>query len=133
MLLHDENYRQLNIEDIKAALLNSKDTAAPTETELEQALGEHYQHAFNLESKHYELGAALSPAFDIFGIGRKILAAIKKFVCGFVGPGATREEIIDAVVKALASVIPSGIFDEKIVRWVVNFIVSKGIGAFCGV
>ncbi len=134
MLLFDKNHNQLNVGDVKAKFQNLDSVPTPSIEDVNTALGEYYNQALQLESSKYQFKAefAATPALNFFpGIGGNILAAIKKFICGILDSSSTKDEILDTVLSALASIIPGGIFIESIAKIVVKFILSTGISSFC--
>ncbi len=140
MLLYNEKYQQLDADKIKIDLLNSlNDTPAPkSEQEVEELLGDYYQQAHQLDMKQYDLASpslvsSKTAAFSLSGIGRTVLSKIRKFVCSILNAGSTTQDIIDAVLKAISSIIPGGIIIEMIVKKIVSYIVSIGVSKFCPV
>ena len=141
MLLFNENHKQLNVSHIKEELRNTADTVVLSTEEMETELGDYYNQALKLEGDKYQFSikfnaAALSNDFFDPGtffpkIGNDILKAIKKFVCQKVNGSSTSDEIIDAVLDAVSSIIPGGIFLKPLVKKLVKYILSIGVDAFC--
>lgn len=73
----------------------------------------------------------LDPGAFFPKIGKDILDAIKKFVCGKGGNSSNSDEIIDAVLNAISSIIPGGIYLSPLVKKLVKYILSIGVDAFC--
>jgi hypothetical protein len=136
MLLFNEQHQPLNIEDIKAEFANLDTTGAPDEQEVENALGEYYQKALQLEGNKFQFQASFAPAAEamgLFPIGKGILDAIKKAICSVLNDNSTSEEILSVILDALASIIPGGIFIKHIAQLLVKFIFAKGIKNFCAI
>lgn len=137
MLLYDENLQQLNVAELKAELLDVTDVADISEDELELQLSEYYSNSLALDTAQYQLQVIVSPSilgiaeFSFSGIGRRILGKIKDFICRLLNPDSGIPDLIDAIVDAIASIIPGGIIFKGVVKKVVKFIISQGIGAFC--
>ncbi|AMR32735.1 hypothetical protein A0256_15540 [Mucilaginibacter sp. PAMC 26640] len=62
-----------------------------------------------------------------------ILNQIRDFVCGIVNEGSTTQEIIDAILEAISTIMPGGIIIRLFIKPAIKYILSKGIGAFCHV
>jgi hypothetical protein len=116
MLLVDENNQQINIDSIKTDLKNYTQLPTPSQQEVENSLGAYYHQALQLEAGKYSFEVALAPnaMMDLPGIGKKILEAVRKFVCGFLTGSSTIDQIINAVLTALASIIPGGIIVKTV-------------------
>lgn len=140
MLLFNEQHEQLNIGDVKAELQNLNDVPTPSLEEVQSALGDYYNKALQIQGANLRFAAELKPidalapegAF-LGGIGDKILDEIKKIICAILDDGSTPGQILDAVLSALSGIIPGGIFIETIAKTLVKYLLSTGIGAFCGV
>lgn len=131
MLLFNEKHEQLNADAVAADLANLDNVATPTDDEVEAILQDYYKQALQLEGAHRGFTASFAaPAFP--GIG-SILDAIRKFICGIVNEGSTTQQIIDAILQAIASVIPGGIIINLLVKPIIKYILSVGIKAFCPV
>jgi hypothetical protein len=139
MLLFNEARQQLDVDKLKAKLLAGIDEAEhSTEQEIEALLGDYYGRAYAGEAKEYNLEPAtlqshLAPEFSLGGVGQKIFAKIKHFICGVLTSGSNATDIIDVVLKSLASVIPGGVIVEFIVQKIINYIVKIGVGKLCAV
>lgn len=136
MFLFNEKNELLNIEDVKAKLQNLDSVPVPTEQQVTDALGNYYGQSLDLQRNAFQLGAELISPLSLpvlGGIGKKILEQIKKIICGILNGSSTQSEILDAILKALASIIPGGIFIETLAKMLAKFILSKGIGTFCSV
>jgi len=134
MLLFNEKHEQLNIKDVKAKLQNLGNIPTPTLQDINTALGSYYTQALKLQGAKYRFKAEFmnaSEAAFLPGIGGDILGAIKKFICSILNGSSTEDEILDAVLSALASIIPGGVFIETLAKIVVKYILSLGIGSFC--
>jgi len=139
MFLFNEQNEPLSVKDAKVQLKDLSKLAVPTEADVRAALGEYYNRALQLQSKRFEAKATLAPAGvtapEAFlpGIGAKILAELKKIICGILDGNSTEDEILQAVLGALATIIPGGVFIKALANIVVKYLLSLGIGAFCGV
>ena len=139
MLLYNEKYQEIDIDVLKKELKNDPDmAAAASQEEIENELGSYYNQAFALEAKAYgfntmSLETADALNFSLRGTGKKILEKIKKFVCSILSGESTINEIIDAVLDALASIIPGGIIIKSLVKKLLKFILDKGITKFCSI
>jgi hypothetical protein len=140
MLLFNEKNEQLNVKAVKAGLKNLKDTPTPSLEEVQTALGNYYNQALQIQTARFKVKADLAsvtvaaPQGSLFGgIGSNILAEIKKIICGILDGNSTEDEIIQAVLNALATIIPGGVFIKTLANIIVKFLLSTGITAFCGV
>jgi hypothetical protein len=136
MLLFNEKNEQLNIEDVKAKLRNLDSIPVPTEQEVTDSLGNYYNQSFELQRNTLQIGNEMMPSLSLTGlggIGKKILDQIRKIICGILNGSSTQGDILDAILKALASIIPGGIFIETLAKMLVKFILSKGIVTFCAI
>ena len=140
MFLFNEQHEQLNVQDVKAGLKNLNDGPTPTIEDVQSALGNYYNKALQLQSARYQFNAQLTPTLALAdqaaflpGIGGKILAELKKIICGLLDGASTEDQILQAVLSALASIIPGGIFIKALANIVVKYLLSTGITAFCGV
>jgi hypothetical protein len=132
MLLYNEKFQQLDVNTLKVELKNELDIPVPTKEELEEDLGNYYSEADSLEAANYGLEPMpLTLAANRKGIGRKILQKIKQFICGVLNENSTIDKIIDTILNALAAIIPGGIIIKWIVKKILKFILSFGIGKFC--
>lgn len=125
MQAFNENNELININEFKADLLNLNDTPVPTEEELMSDLEQAYQQA----------NANITGMSDISfaGIGSIILKKVKTFVCKVVGPNSSADDIIDAVLDALVTILPGGFLLKPLAKKLAKFIISTGINAFCQV
>lgn len=139
MLLFNENHEQLNVSNIKEELKNVDNTPVLSIEEIKNELGNYYNQALKLEGNKYQFSTKFTAAADDFldpeaffpKIGKDILDAIKKFVCRKVGNSLNSDEIIDAVLDAVSSIIPGGIYLSPLVKKLVKYILSIGVDAFC--
>jgi hypothetical protein len=139
MLLFNEQHAQLNIKDVMAELKNLNDVPTPTIEDVQTALGNYYNQALQLQAAKYQFKAELAPTTAVAnqaaflpGIGGKILAEIKKIICGILDGSSTEDQILQAVLNALASIIPGGVFIKALANIVVKYLLSTGITKFCG-
>jgi len=139
MLLFNEQHEQLNVRDVTDGLKNLNDLSTPTIEDVQSALGNYYNQALQLQAAKYQFKAELAPtraladqATFLPGIGGKILAELKKIICGILDGSSTEDQIIQAVLSALASIIPGGVFIKALASIVVKYLLSTGITAFCG-
>jgi hypothetical protein len=140
MFLFNEQHEQLNVQDVKAELKNLNDGTTPTIEDVQSALGNYYNQALKLQAARFQFKAELKPvaattnqAAFLPGIGAKILAELKKILCGLLDGTSTEDQIIQAVLSALASIIPGGVFIKALANIVIKYLLSTGITAFCGV
>jgi len=132
MLLYNEEFQQMDVNALKAELKNELDIPVPTEEEIEEDLGLYYTEAKNLEAANYGFESMpLVMATDRRGFGRKILRKIKQFICGVLDDNSTADQIIEAILNALATIIPGGVIIKWIVKKILKFILSLGISRFC--
>jgi|GEM_PF-4064684 hypothetical protein len=139
MLLYNESRQQIDADQLKQHLVKNinKDDKL-SEADVQKLLGDYYNQAFVSEAKEYKfepnaLQSHLAQNFSLVDIGKKIFAKIKKFICGVLTSGSNATQIVDAILKALSSVIPGGIVVELIVQKVVNYVVGIGVGKLCDV
>ena len=133
----NEKNEQLNIADVKTQIRDLSTMAVPTLGDVETALKDYYNLAMKLQTaasqKAPKLTSSLYLANHVLlpGFGGKILAEIKKVICGILDGNSTHDTILEAVLNALAGIIPGGIFIESLARIVVKYILSLGITNFC--
>lgn len=135
MLLFNEQHAQLNPQEVAAELANLDGVETPTTQETESLMEEYYKRALQLEGAHFGFNTSFAAsaelgAFPGFG---NILDAIRKFICGIVNENSTTQEIIDAILQAIATIIPGGIIINLLVKPLIKYILSLGIKAFCPV
>lgn len=133
MLLFDENYNQLDAKELVKEFGNLDDVTTPTESELEQELGKYYEKALQAEAKSNNFAISFTSNFAAAINVGGILKKIKDFICRVLTGSSTVEDIIEAVLDALSSIIPGGIILKPIVKKIVKYILSKGIDTFCAV
>lgn len=107
--------------------------ATITEGELEKDLQEWYNTAEQINDNDiFGVGSKQSEKIGIFGI-KKIWERIRKVICKILATGSTASEIIDAVLSAIAAIIPGGI----VIRWILNkilrYILDAGYQRLCPV
>jgi len=145
MILYNEENQPMNSDDIRnfkhEVINNLKNIESPNEQDLAKELGDLFvqsnQNHFPKLGMKSELTTLTGEKhFSIPGIGKKILQEIKKIVCAVLHAGSTAGDIFDAVVEALASIIPGGGLIMRILKplieKIVKYIMSQGIGRFCG-
>jgi len=140
MVLFNEQHQQLNVKDVKAELKKSSQGPAPKVEEVKIALGNYYHQALQLQGARLQFKAELAPAAAsaiqgsfLPSIGGKILDEVKKIICGILDGSSTKDQIIQAVLDALASIIPGGIFIKTLANTLVKYLLSKGIASFCAI
>ena len=138
MLLFNEKNQAVNIKDIKSKLRNLKDTPVPTKDEVCKALGDYYNQSLQIQAERLQFKAELSPSgvatpqtTFLPHIGSNVLAEIKKIVCGVLNGTSTEDQIIDAILSALVTIIPGGIFIETLAKIVVKYVLATSITLFC--
>lgn len=140
MLLYNELNQLVDLSVLKAELKeelkNESDNIIPTEEEIENDLGSYYSQAMILESENYgfktlALESFDSNSFSIRGLGRNILKKIKRFICSILNNESGEYDIIEAVLNAIANLIPGGIIIKFVVKKILKFILSMGVGKFC--
>jgi hypothetical protein len=135
MLLFNEQHEQLDAETLKAELADLDNVPTLTDEEVEATLQNYYQQALQLEGDHFGFKTEFAEATEMAlfpGIG-KLLEKIRKFICGFLTPNSTSDEIINAILQAIAAIIPGGIVIKPLLQLIIKYILSKGIGTFCPV
>ena len=100
-------------------------------------MGNYYHQALQLQEANFQIKAELVPLTDALpqssflgGLGGKIFAEIKKIICPLLDGTSTEDQIIQAVLSALATIIPGGIFIEALASIIVKFLLSTGISNF---
>jgi hypothetical protein len=138
MLLFNEKNQAVNIKDIKSKLRNLKDTPVPTKDEVCTALGNYYNQSLQIQAERLQFKAELSPSANttiqaafLPLIGSNVLAEIKKIVCGVLDGTSTEDQIIDAILSALVTIIPGGVFIETLAKIVVKYVLATSITLFC--
>ncbi len=138
MFLFNEQHQPLSIEDAKAQLASSAN-AAPTLSEVKAALGNYYEQALQLQGDRLEIKFSAAPltagighASFLSGIGGKILDEIKKLICPLLDGNSTEDEILTAILNALAIIIPGGVLIKALASIVIKYLLATGIAAFCG-
>ncbi len=116
------------IQSLKKELLDTDQVESLSEEQLTKDLANYYQTAHTLEMQ--SMGMVTT---QLFGINiPDILKRIKKFICSKVGAGSSRDEIVDAIIEALAGIIPGGVIIKALAKKLVKYILDKGIDTFCG-
>ena len=140
MLLFNEKNQAINIKDIKSKLRNLKDTPVPTKDEVCTALGEYYNQSLQIQAARLQIKAELSPSeiatpqtTFLPHIGSNVLAEIKKIVCGILNGTSTEDQIIDAILSALVTIIPGGVFIQALAKILVKYVLATTITVFCEV
>ena len=136
MLLYNEKFQEIDVDTLKAELKNEMNIPTPTEEEIEDDLGSYYSEAMALDTANYGLKSVTlesvsDRSFSRRGFGKKILKKIKQFICGILDENSTVDKIIDAILNAIAAIIPGGVIIKFIVKKLLKFILSKGITKFC--
>ena len=136
MLLFNEQHQQLNVQEVKAALKDLNDVPTLTQSEVQKTLGTYYQNALDLEGRKYQFKTDFetqSAESFLPRIGSGIWDTIRKFICGIVNGSSSSDEIIEAILQAISSIIPGGTIIIGLVKMVVKYILSIGIDKFCAV
>ncbi|MGM9510475.1 hypothetical protein ACS5NO_22265 [Larkinella sp. GY13] len=141
MFLQDENLKLIDVDQLKKELLDDiENEDIASEKEVEDDLGQMYLSASNATSQLYykddkiaNFASERALSFSLPKAGRNILKKVKEFICSFLNEGSTASEIIDAILDAIASIIPGGVIIKGIIKKLVRFILSKGIGVFCNI
>jgi hypothetical protein len=138
MLLYNENFQEIDSNALKAELKNELEIETPTEEEVEEDLASYYSKAMALDTASYGLPSVTlkslsDQSFSKKGIGKKILKKIKEFICGILNEDSTMDQIIDAILTAIAAIIPGGVIIKLIVKKLLKFILSMGVGKFCAI
>lgn len=106
---------------------------AVTEAELEADLREWYNTADEINDNDiFGVAFKQSVKIEILGI-RKIWERIRKVLCQFLSAGSTASEFIDAILSAIAAVIPGGIVIKWILNKLVRFVLETGYQRLCPV
>ncbi len=140
MLLFNEKNQAVDIKDIKSKLRNLKDIPVPTKDEVCTALGEYYNQSLQIQAARLQIKAELSPSAAATAqtaflphIGSNVLAEIKKIVCGVLNGTSTEDQIIDAILSALITIIPGGVFIQALAKILVKYVLATTITVFCEV
>jgi hypothetical protein len=139
MILRNLQLEPIDMAAFKKNLTNLDDVKEPTQEELEEELGDYYDKALHKDasSKNYLISynsMAIQTTAELFRInGRGIFAAIRKGVCAIINALSTIDEIIEAVIKVVVSLIPGGIIVERVIQLVVKFFLKKGYDWLCPV
>ncbi len=113
----------------KAELKDLSNVPLVSEEQLNLELKDGYEKAHSLE-----MASMGTMSAGLFGVSiPDILKKVKKFICSIINENSTLEEIVDAVLQALSSIIPGGILLKPLIKKLVKFIFEKGVGAFCAV
>lgn len=139
MFLQDENLDLINSSELKNELLDSmEDVELASEQEIEKDLASMYLAASNATTALYykkdKIAGLVSQkalSFSFPKAGKNVFGKIKEFICKFLNEGSTTSDIIDAILDAIASIIPGGVIIKGIIKKLVKFILNKGIGSFC--
>jgi hypothetical protein len=89
--------------------------------------------ASNYGFKALALESSDNKSFSLRGLGKKILKKIKSSICGILNNESGEDDIIDAVLSAIIAIIPGGVIIKVIIKKLLQFILSLGIGKFCAV
>jgi len=137
MLLFNEKNEQLDVASLKKEILaNLKNVKTPQKEEIEKELGAYYNNALAIDMKSYHPEITAVKAFSgqteisFLGLGG-ILEKIRRFICKILTGSSTEGDIIDAILQAIASIIPGGIILKGIIEKIAKYIISMGVGAFC--
>lgn len=138
-VLFNEQLALLDTAALRESLLNEYNETkaqkldAITEAELEADLQEWYNTADQINDNDiFGVAFQQSVKIEIFGI-RKIWERIRKVLCKFLSAGSTASEIIDAILNAIAAVIPGGIVIKWILNRLVRFVLETGYQRLCPV
>ena len=119
------------ISAFKAEVLAELDNIpVPDLSELEADLSEYYIQADQADKSQYNLNG-LAPVAANFG--GSIFEKIRKFVCSILSADSTAQDIIDAILDAVSSIIPGGVFIGWIVKKAIRYILNLGYQALCPV
>jgi hypothetical protein len=110
-----------------------------TQEELELALGEAYSQMLNVDAAKNFYSVSLTAAApaaspQLFGmIGHNIFERIRGAVCSVINALSTVDEIIEAIVSAIAAILPGGGIIAWLVKRVIKFFLGKGFAWLCPV
>lgn len=141
MLLQNEQLELIDPKKLKEELLKDfKNTDLVDEESIENDLAHMYLSASNATASLYYTNEKIADfasnralAFSFPLAGKNILGKIRDFICKFLNEGSTASDIIDAILEAIASIIPGGVIIKGILKKLIRFILNKGIGSFCKV
>lgn len=139
MLLHNLQLQPIDVDALKQSLKNLDDVSEPTQEELEQELGDYYDTTLTVDaaSRNYVVkynNANLMATANLFSVnGNSIFTRIRQAVCAAINALSSVDEIIDAILNAIASIIPGGVIIEWIIKRLVKFFLNKGFAWLCPV
>lgn len=138
MYITNERNELIDVQSLKAELANFTEAELLSQDEMEAELSTYYMSALNDDCNMYgvaspALTAMAADDFSVRRIGRGILRRIKEFICKVLGEDATVDQIIDAILNALATIIPGGRIIAFLVKKLIRFVIDLGIGKFCAI
>lgn len=139
MKLQNLDLQPLDIEQLKKEILSEyTQEAIPESKEIENDLADLYLKAFTANaSPFFNLSEAtkenLTAEYAGALAGSGIWQRVRRIICKILNHASTAEEIIDAILEALASVIPGGIILKKIAMKILRYILNQGVLAFCSI
>jgi len=137
MLVRNENQQLVNTSTYTNEILNEglgADTV--TEAMAQNALAELYISANQdisstiLANNRMETFVPLNvDSFNLIGLWTEL----KRIFCSIVKEDSTYGKIIDAILEAIASIIPLGKLVKKFVKVIIKFFLQEGIDKVCPV
>jgi hypothetical protein len=128
------------VQQLKKTLMQLDDVAVPELSELEEALGDYYDTALTVDAagnnylvQYNQLTETAFAKTFFRANGKAILEKIRRFVCKIITATSSQDEILEAILKAISSIIPGGIIAEAIVKKLIKFFFSKGFNQLCPV
>jgi hypothetical protein len=142
MILVNENNELMTVKeisDLKQEIKNEYQTAPDAnEEDLQSDLADYYLNAQKSDLAKAGLMAEIktiqtSQTFSRIGFGRSIWQKVKKALCTILSGTSTIDEIIDAVLDVLSSIIPGGKILKWLVKKIVRYIIEKTVSMFCAI
>lgn len=142
MILVNENNELLSMNQVKLLKeeIRSDYLAAPlpTEEELELDLSDYYVQAQRTELQSLGYIASIKSiqsggTFSRLGFGRGLWIRLRNILCKILNAASTIDDIIEAILAALASIIPGGVIIKWIVKKIVHYVINLGYQRLCPV
>ena len=132
MVLFDEQLNVLDQNEVRLAIQGFEDEGLLSDDEMEIELEDYYNTALQVDVSHLSSVKNLSKNLaKAQFIGGGLLRKVRDAVCKIIKATSTRDEIIDAILDAISSIIPGGIFIAKIAKKLIKYLLNLGFDAIC--
>lgn len=139
MIARKENLEIISTRDLaREIVLDGFDTqeAVTTEEAAQNALADLYVQAYNIEialaSIYSQDFKDLNKTITLASIDKSELwKLVKDALCDVLREPQLLDKIIEVILGVIANAIPLGILIKKLVKIIINYLLSIGIGAVC--